>query len=89
MAFTRKPTKTPTAIGNVSIVLKDWPSRAAGLEPAVAAGQSAHFAVVVVFDDGSVEQVRGNLVPHLTAGQITTIQGFLATLRAKAAAELL
>jgi hypothetical protein len=76
-------------IGTVSIVLKDWPAKPAGVSPAVAAGQSAHFAVDVVYSDGSTEQVRGNLGPHLTAGQLSALVDFLAAMRAKAIAEIL
>jgi len=89
VAFSKQPTRTPTSIGNVSIILKDWPAKAAGATPAVAAGQSAHFAVDVVYSDGTTEQVRGNLVPHLTAGQAQGLVDFITDMRAKAVAELL
>lgn len=90
MAFTRQPTKTPASIGNVVVILKDWPQRMSQPgRPAVAAGQSVHFSVDVVYSDGTQEEVMGDLAPHLSAAQITQLQQFMAAMRAKAVAELL
>lgn len=85
MAFTPEPSRVPAAIGGIVITLKDTP--AGGGEPA---SQSAHFQIEVLAADGArLASRRGNMVPHLTAGQLSNLQTFLANLRAKAEAEIL
>ena len=80
MAFTRVESKTPTAIGDISIVIVDHN----GNEQ-----DEIHYEVQVLQADGSLFKLaQGNLVPHLKPGQITQIQTFMATIRVLAQALL-
>lgn len=80
MAFSEEPVRTPTSIGNMYITLTD-----------LAVGTDTIRGVVEVRDqnDEVMRVWSGDLVPHLTAQQITQIQTFVASLRAQAADELL
>ena len=81
MAFDPQATinQVPTAIGPVVITLTDS-----------AEGQFAKFAVDVLDQTGAKMGAKsGNLVPHLTAAQISTAQAFMAAMRTKAEAEIL
>ena len=82
MAFERQAARTPTAIGRVEIHLLS-PDPTGNEQP------GAEYAVTVRYDNGEHHTLRGNLVPHLTAGQISALMGFMDTLRAKAIAEIL
>lgn len=82
MAFSREPTRTPVAIGNIEIRLYDP-------DPAEMNQRGADFAVVVRFDDGEVKVMRGDLVPHLSQAQINALLGFVADMRTKAETEIL
>ena len=69
--------RTPAAVGQVEIILT------------VAAGDPATYAGRYTFDvldaDGATVDVRqGDLVPHLTGGQITNIKAFLDAMLTKA-----
>jgi hypothetical protein len=86
MAFTKEPTKTPASIGEIRIELVDTP---AGPLPENVASQGANYRVVIVFSDGSTEVRSGNLVPHLTAGQINSLVSFMNTMRTKAVSEFI
>jgi len=82
MAFTPEQPKTPASIGDISIVLTDY----ADIEEL----DTADYEIQVLQADGSLFHLAsGNLVPHLTAGQISTLQAFIADMRAKAIAEIL
>lgn len=82
MAFTIEPTRTPTAIGDISIDLFDP-------DPIGTEAKGATFSVQVRMSDGSVVVRTGNLLPHITAAQRNALQNFMASLRAQAAAEFL
>lgn len=79
MVFTAEPTLIPTSIGGISIELSD---DGVGV-------QRAMFSLQVVMDDGGSRVRAGNLIPHLTAQQITDLQAFMVAMRAKAVAEIL
>lgn len=82
MAFERATSDVPTTIGTVIVTLVDDPVD----------GQKVNYEIAVLDQDGQQMRVRGdigNLVPHLTAGQITALQNFMADIRTKAVAELL
>lgn len=82
MAFEREPTRIPQAIEDIEARLFDP-------NPAGSEERGAQYSVQIRFSDGSLRVREGDLVPHLTAAQISALQGFMATLRAKALAELL
>lgn len=70
-------TRVPTSVGPVEIILT------------VTAGSPNDYAGRYTFDvldaDGNTVDVRnGNLVPHLTASQITAIKSFLDAMLTKA-----
>jgi hypothetical protein len=88
MAFQPEPTRTPTAIGAITVFLKDSPERVEDGET-VPAYKSAHFDVKVVLSDGTVVTRRGDLQPHLTQAQIDGLLAFMADLRAQAEEEIL
>ncbi len=67
MSFTPEPTKTPDAIGNIVVTLKD--AVATGGSNPEDAYQSANFQLVVEFNDGSTIRRAGNLVPHITPAE--------------------
>lgn len=89
MAFTPESTKIPSGIGNIVVILKD------AVEVEVIGGtlelayQSAHYQLVVEFDDDSAKQRRGDLVPHITPAERTMLMDFMDTLRARADAQIL
>lgn len=82
MAFEQEQGRMPASIGDISIVLTDY----VGLgEP-----DTADYEVQVLQADGSLFRLAsGNLVPQLTAGQISALQAFMVDIRAKAIAEIL
>ncbi len=82
MAFSKVPTKVPTQIGTVVVILKD------GVENGVPF-QSANFQLDVKMSDGSKVGVTGDLLPHLTAGQLASLSAFMTAMHAKAVAEVL
>jgi len=76
MAFTSETNKVPAAIGDIEVQLTNT--------------SQVRFSVQVLQADGSIfSVVTGNLAPHLTAGQISGLQSFMADMRTKAVAELL
>lgn len=87
MSFEQEQGRMPASIGDISIVLTDY----AGMdEDGVPLIDTADYEVQVLQADGSMFRlVGGNLVPHLTAGQISALQTFMANIRAKAIAEIL
>lgn len=81
MAFPREAAKTPTSIGRVEVILRDFPEEA----PA----QSVLYQVSIVLSDGTTVQKTGNLAPELTPTQINQLTNFMASMRTKAVAEFL
>ena len=74
MPFPRARNRTPATLGAIVVKLIDAP-------PAPA------FTFEIVLLDAGGEQadsIRGDLEPHLTAGQVTALTNFMATIRAKA-----
>lgn len=79
MPFTRVTSNVPAGIGKVFIHI----GTVDGVTPAIG---TLDFEVL----DGTGKVMgSGNydIIPHLTAGQLTTINNFLTNLRAKASAE--
>ncbi len=87
MAFTPEQTKTPDGIGNIVVILKDA-VEVTGDDPQ-AAYQSAHFQLVIEFDDDSTGRRRGDLASHITPAERTALMDFMTTLRARAVAQIL
>lgn len=87
MAFIPELTKTPDGIGNVVVILKDA-VEVTGDEPQPAY-QSAHFQLVIEFDDDSTGQRRGDLSSHITPTERTELMDFMTTLRARAITQIL
>ncbi len=82
MAFPLEPTRIPSSIRDISIDLFDP-------DPLGEEVQGVRYSVQVVFDNGEIGVRTGDLVPQLTAQQITDLQTFLAQMRTKAEAEFL
>lgn len=83
MAFPTEAAITPTSIGMVRVLLESEPDGEGGVV------QRALYEFDVL--DGNGERItrrRGNLVPHLTAQEITAAQTFVANRRAQAEATL-
>ena len=80
MAFNPESGRTPTSIGDFYVTLADMadvPDTVRGI-------------IEVRDQNGDVMNTwTGSLVPHLTAGQISGLQSFMADLRAQAADQLL
>jgi hypothetical protein len=76
--------QVPTTIGVIRVRLVD--------EDGVPANMKAYYDVDVLDQDGNKIESRGtsgNLIPHLTAGQISALVDFMDTLRTKAETEWL
>lgn len=82
MALPQAITRTPVAIGGVRVVLTDP-------IPAAETPKSAEYRIEVVYSDGSVGVVSGNLAPHLSQAQINALMTFMNDMRTKATAEIL
>lgn len=80
MAFTKEPTRVPTAIGDMSVQM---------FTPAGGGQGSSDFSIQVMYSDGTMQVKTGNLVPHLTQAQINQLQAFMDALRTKAISEIL
>jgi len=87
MTFVLETGRTADGIGNIVVILKDA-VEVTGDDPQDAY-QSAHFQLVVEFDDDSTSQRRGDLVPHITTAERTALMDFMDTLRARAIAQIL
>ena len=80
MAYPIEPTRTPTSIGDFYVTLADLAD----------APDTVRGIIEVRDQNGDVMNTwTGSLVPHLTAGQISALQSFMADLRSQAADQLL
>lgn len=79
-AFGRLAQRSAQSIGTIRVQLVD-----------VGDGQrdTATYEAVVIYDDGSHSTIRGSLLPHLSPAQTMALRQFMASLRAKAEAEML
>ena len=81
MAFDPVVVAPPASIGDISVVLTDYAS-----EDTTA---TARYEVQVRDADGGMVSLKqGDLVPHLTAAQISGLMALMANLREKAQALL-
>lgn len=82
MAFQQEPVKTPTSIGRIHVTLSD---------PDGVNSNRSIFGVAKILDQSGEEmdEWRGDLQPHLTAAQITSLVNFLNALRTQAVDQLL
>ena len=88
MAFPTIPAKTAAKIIDISVELFDPdPTRQTVIDGDET--QGVIFSVPVELNDDSLEVKTGNLVPHITAGQISALQDFMASLRIQANDEFL
>lgn len=84
MAFNPEPTRTPTDIRDMEIRLvsiKD-PS-----DDSIT--KSARFEIQIIYNTGEIKVISGDLVPHLTAGQISSLNSFMDALRTQAEGQIL
>lgn len=80
MPLPQAKTEIPTAIGNIRITLTDY----------VTITDGATYEVEVIDQNGNIMiSLNGDLMPHLTSGQITQLQAFMAAMRTKAENEIL
>jgi len=79
MALDPVSPRTPDHIGDIAVILT---TTAVG-------GSAAKYEAQVLEADGTMfKHAHGNLVPHLSAGQITQLQAFMDDIRTKAQALL-
>ena len=83
MSLPQAITRTPEAINDISITLTDY------IETDEPARQTAEYSVQVLYNDGSIKVMTGDLVPHLTTSRITALKSFMAEIRTKADEEIL
>ncbi len=83
MPLPKALTRTPEAIEDISITLTDY---IATDEPAK---QEASYSVQVMYNDGEIKVLTGDLVPYLTPSRITALKGFMTEIRTKAEEEIL
>jgi len=84
MPLPQAMSRIPESIADISVILTDY--IAAGEEPA---RKAAEYSVQVRYDNGEIRVLTGDLVPHLTAGQIDALMGFMDDMRTKAIGEIL
>ncbi len=82
MAFPEIVVPTPTAIADIEV-------RLFSPDPTGTGTPSADYSVQVIYSDGSMRVLTGNLVPHLTQGQINSLLSFMASLRVQANDQIL
>lgn len=82
MAFSEITTISATAIKDISIQIFDP-------DPLGSENQAIEYSVQIEFSDGSIQIKKGDLQPHLTGTQITTLVSFMASLRTQAGNEFL
>lgn len=82
MAFPQEPVRTPHSISDIDVTLHSP-------DPTGPEQAGATFVVRVRLSDGSMREIKGNLVPHLTQQQINGLLSFMADMRIKANAEIL
>ena len=81
MAFTTEQPKYPASIGRIVVVLVDNPGSTT---------DTVQYDVEILGSDGELfDKKTGDLVPHLTQGQIDALIAFMGVLRTKANNELL
>ncbi len=76
--------RIPESIADFSVVLTDYIE-----DGDQEARQEGRFEVQVVYNNGEIKLIQGDLVPHLTSAQITALMGFMTSLRTKAEEEIL
>jgi hypothetical protein len=82
MAFDKMAVPTPTKIADISVELFSP-------DPTGEGTPSAKYSVQVTMSDGTVKVLTGELTPHLTQAQTTSLLAFMSSMRAKAIAEIL
>lgn len=83
MAFDPEPTRTPTAIGSIEVLIFQ-------ADPLNAQEHdSIGYRLKIAFDNGGSVVRAGDLLPHLTGPEKTALQSFMDTLRARAIAAIL
>lgn len=84
MPFSKALVTAPAAIGDITIRIVDMVTNDLGAPPVVA-HQTYEISIEILTANGQGYSVeRFNLLPHLTAGQVTAINNLLAAMRAKA-----
>jgi hypothetical protein len=80
MALTQEPTRTPTGIGKIRVIITDMDG--------TLAGKSIDFEAAVQLSDGSGITRHGDLAPHLTPAQKTALISFMDSLRVQAVSQI-
>ena len=79
MAFTPEPTRGPQEIYSLAVIAK--------YESELPVPHIV-YQVEILMTDGSIVKRSGELRPHLTQGQVDTIETFLSNMVGKATAEM-
>lgn len=83
MAFDPEDPRSPSAIGNLKVILHTWPDAEGIID------QAASFQVEVLDQNGQALRHRnGSLTPHLTPAQRSGLSQFMADLRAQAETQI-
>ncbi len=81
MAFTKESSIVPTSIGDISFTVTDYED--------IALTDAASYSVQIKDASGNIMSVKGgDLVPHLSATEISQLQSIAASVRTKAQAFL-
>jgi len=84
MALPAAQARIPVAIGDLAVVLTDYVETVG--EPA---HKSGGYEVQVVYDNGDIVVLSGDLLPHITPVQTAALVAFMDGLRVQAVTEIL
>ena len=83
MAFTPEQTRIPTDVQDMEIRLISLKNGGGVVT------KTARFEIQVVFNNGEIKLLSGNLIPHLTGPQVTQLNNFMDAIRTQAENEIL
>jgi len=84
MALPAAKSRIPVAIGDLAVVLTDYVDTVE--DPA---HKSGGYEVQVIYDNGDITVLSGDLLPHITPAQVAALVAFMDGLRVQAVNEIL
>lgn len=91
-AFERQAAVMPVGIETLQVTMVDIPAQGDPSDKVtgfIPARKEAQYRIDVVMSDGSAKVMEGDLVPHLSAAQISGLMDLMADMRSKAETEIL